>query len=45
MNYLDVSVKVSMVVTHPLGPPLLKIEGDDHTAHFHLLLAREEVKG
>jgi len=23
-----------MVVTHPLGPPLLKREGDDHPALF-----------
>jgi len=45
MNYLDASVEESTVVTHPLVPPLLKIEGDDHPAHFPLLQAREEVRG
>ena len=28
-------------ITHPLVPPLLKIEGDDHPAKITLLLARE----
>jgi len=45
MNNPDARVEVSTVVTHPLGPPLLKIEGDNHPARFPLLLAREGVRG
>jgi len=31
-------VKTAKIITHPPGPPLLKIEGDDHPAKFPLLL-------
>ena len=38
-------LSICIFITHPLGPPLLKIEGDNHPAQIPILLVREEVRG